>query len=83
MNVTFAAFGLAVLQGAPPPVHAEAVAGVLASCVAAGIVPAIHAHSGVDARARAGEGFRMVTCTSDAAILAIGGLNELGAARGT
>jgi len=67
----------------PPPVHAEAVAGVLASCVAAGIVPAIHAHSGVDARARAGEGFRMVTCTSDAAILAIGGLNELGAARGT
>ena len=24
MNVTFAVFGLAVLQGAPPPVHAEA-----------------------------------------------------------
>jgi len=66
----------------PPPVHAEAVAGVLASCVEAGIVPAIHAHSGIDARSRADEGFRMITCTSDAAILAVGGLNELGVARG-
>jgi 4-hydroxy-2-oxoheptanedioate aldolase len=67
----------------PPPVHAEAVAGVLRSCVAANIVPAIHAHSGADARIRADQGFRMVTCTSDAAILAVGGLNELGVARGS
>ncbi len=66
----------------PPAEHAEAVAGVMQSCVEAGIVPAIHAHSGLDARARADEGFRMVTCTSDAAILAIGGLNELRVARG-
>jgi 4-hydroxy-2-oxoheptanedioate aldolase len=74
--------GVPPLLPEPPAVHAEAVAAVRESCVAAGIVPAIHAHSGVDARARAAEGFRMVTCASDAAILAIGGLNELRAARG-
>jgi 4-hydroxy-2-oxoheptanedioate aldolase len=75
--------GVPPLLPEPPAEHAEAVAGVLQSCVEAGIVPAIHAHSGTDARARADEGFRMVTCTSDAAILAVGGLNELGIARAT
>lgn len=73
--------GVPPLLREPPPVHVEAVAGVRESCVAAGIVPAIHAHSGSDAKARAAEGFRMVTCTSDAAILAVGGLSELEIAR--
>jgi 4-hydroxy-2-oxoheptanedioate aldolase len=65
-----------------PPEHQPAVERVRDACNAAGIVPAIHSLNGADARLRAHQGFRMVTCTSDVGMLASGGLHELNAARG-
>jgi len=66
-----------------PPEHAEAVRRVLDACDAYGIVPAIHAYGGENARMRAEQGFKMVTVTADAAVLGFGSLRELGEARGT
>lgn len=77
---------LAISMGLPPmgeqpPEHAEAIALVQKTCEAKGIVPAIQAFSGAEAKQRAEQGFRMVTVTADAAILALGALAELGTAR--
>ncbi len=77
---------LALSLGLPPqfvgpPEHAEAVERIRKSCEAAGIVPAIHALNGAEAKMRAEQGFRMVTATADAALLAVGALTELGNAR--
>lgn len=77
---------LALSLGLPPmgfdaPEHIAAVDRVRTACETAGIVPAIHGQNGADAKMRAGQGFRMVTVTSDAALLAIGAITELGNAR--
>lgn len=64
-----------------PPEHQQAVERVRDACNAHGIVPAIHTLNGADARLRAQQGFRMITATSDAGMLASGGLHELGAAK--
>jgi 4-hydroxy-2-oxoheptanedioate aldolase len=69
--------------GERPPEHADAVATILAACDEAGIVPGIHSYGGADARARAAQGFKLVTVTADAAVLALGAMSELGAARAT
>lgn len=74
--------GLPPVFGEGPPEHSAAIERVRKACEAADIVPAIHAFSGTDAKARAAQGFRMVTVTADAALLAIGSLTELGTARG-
>jgi 4-hydroxy-2-oxoheptanedioate aldolase len=78
------AISLGFSPAAPrPPEHADAVAKILAVCDESGIVPGIHAYGGADARARAAQGFKMVTVTADAAVLAMGSRSELGAARAT
>src|SRR5207244_13110669 len=41
-----------------PPEHAEAVGRVLAACGTHGVVPAIHAYGGANARMRAEQGFK-------------------------
>jgi 4-hydroxy-2-oxoheptanedioate aldolase len=74
--------GLPPLLAEPVPEHFEATERVRAACEAAGIIPAIHALNGAEARDRAEQGFRMVTVTADAAALAMGSLGELGKARG-
>ena len=74
--------GLSPVFTDPPAQHAAAVDRIRTACEAARIVPGIHAHSGADAHRRAEQGFRMVTVTADASLLAIGSLTELGAARG-
>jgi 4-hydroxy-2-oxoheptanedioate aldolase len=66
-----------------PPEHADAVAKILAACDESGVVPGIHAYGGADARGRSAQGFKMVTVTADAAVLAMGSRSELGAARAT
>ena len=66
-----------------PPEHVEAVAAILRACETHGRIPAIHAYGGANARMRAEQGFRMVTVTADAAVLALGSLTELGTARGS
>jgi 4-hydroxy-2-oxoheptanedioate aldolase len=79
---------LALSLGLPPtvhepiPEHLAATERVRTACEAAGIIPAIHALSGAEARARADQGFRMVTVTADASAVAFGALTELGKARG-
>lgn len=73
--------GLPPMFAEPTPEHAGAIEKIQKTCESAGIVPAIHAFSGADAKARAEQGFRMVTVTADAALLAIGSLTELGTAR--
>jgi 4-hydroxy-2-oxoheptanedioate aldolase len=65
-----------------PAEHAEAVARVREACEKNGLVPAIHAYGGANAKMRADQGFRMVTVTADAAVLSLGSLNELRVARG-
>jgi len=75
--------GLSPTATEHPAEHVEAVERVLATCAAHGIVPAIHAYGGKNARMRADQGFKMVTVTADAAVLALGSLNELGTARAT
>jgi 4-hydroxy-2-oxoheptanedioate aldolase len=69
-------------MGEQPPEHAEAIARVLKVCQANSTIPAIQAFSGAEAKQRAEQGFRMVTVTADAAILAVGAISELGHARG-
>ncbi len=64
-----------------PPEHHQAVERVRDACIAAGVIPAIHTLNGADAKARASQGFRLITCTSDAGMLAAGALHELGVAR--
>jgi 4-hydroxy-2-oxoheptanedioate aldolase len=64
-----------------PAEHVEAVARVRTACEAAGIVPGIHTYNGADAKARAEQGFRMVTVCADASLLGIGALTELTAAK--
>jgi 4-hydroxy-2-oxoheptanedioate aldolase len=66
-----------------PPEHAEAVGRILKACETNGVTPAIHAYNGQNARMRADQGFKMVTVTADAGLLAAGARNELGIARGT
>jgi 4-hydroxy-2-oxoheptanedioate aldolase len=66
-----------------PPEHVEAVAMVLRACETHDRVPAIHAYGGANARMRADQGFKMVTVTADAPVLALGFLSELGIARGS
>lgn len=68
-------------QAERPAEHAEAIERVRAACERAGIVPAVHAMNGAEAKQRSEQGFRMVTVTADAALLAIGALTELAAAR--
>lgn len=68
-------------MGEHPPEHDEAIVGVVKVCEASGVVPGIQAFSGAEAKRRAEQGFRMVTVTADAAILALGSLTELGGAR--
>jgi 4-hydroxy-2-oxoheptanedioate aldolase len=65
------------------PEHIEAVDRVLVACSDHGIVPAIHAYGGANARMRADQGFKVVTVTADAAVLAAGARAELGIARAT
>jgi 4-hydroxy-2-oxoheptanedioate aldolase len=63
--------------------HASAVAAVREACGRAGVFPAIHTSGGADARRRLGEGFRMVSLPTDAALL-LGALQrELAAVRGS
>ncbi|QYJ16033.1 2-dehydro-3,6-dideoxy-6-sulfogluconate aldolase [Rubrobacter xylanophilus DSM 9941] len=59
----------------------RAVGRIREACEDAGIVPGIHCFSGEEARRRAEEGFRLVTVTSDAALLREGARRELAAAR--
>ena len=74
--------GLQPTRGAPPPPeHAAAVERIRISCEQAGIVPGIHCYNGAGAKARADEGFRLVTVCADASLLALGGATELAAAR--
>jgi 4-hydroxy-2-oxoheptanedioate aldolase len=75
--------GLSPTTMEQPPEHAEAVGRVLVACSDHSIVPAIHAYGGANAKMRSDQGFKMVTVTADAAVLAIGSLRELGVARGT
>lgn len=78
---------LAISLGVDPagragsPEHAGAVEHIRAACEEAGIIPAIHAYGGVEARQRAEQGFRMVTVTADAVLLAVGARTELEKAR--
>ena len=65
----------------PSPEHAAAVERIRTACERAGIVPGIHCYNGAGAKARADEGFRLVTVCADATLLAIGGSAELAAAR--
>lgn len=67
--------------GEQPAEHTEALLRVVKACEANGITPGIQAFSGAEAKLRAEQGFRMVTVTADAAILALGSLTELGQAR--
>lgn len=74
------AVSLGVEQGSDE--HARAVARIREACEGAGVVPGIHTYDGSSGRARAEEGFRMVTIAADMALLAGGALRELGEARG-
>lgn len=72
---------LSLSLGAGPGELERAVGRIRAACEEAGIVPGVHCSSGEEARRRAAEGFRLVTVTSDAALLREGARRELAAAR--
>lgn len=63
------------------PEHAAAIERIRSACERAGIVPGIHCYNGAGAKARAEEGFRLVTVCADASLVALGGSSELAAAR--
>lgn len=73
--------GLAPM-GEQPSEHTDALLRVVKACEVNAITPGIQAFSGAEAKLRAEQGFRMITVTADAAILALGALTELGQARG-
>jgi len=64
-----------------PEAVMEAIARVPPVCRAAGIVPGMHAGSGVLAAELVGLGFRMVTLMSDTGLLGTGAARDLAAAR--
>lgn len=74
--------GYSPMGGEQPAEHAEAIEHVRQACERNGIVPAIQVMNGAQAAERAKQGFKMVTIVADAALLAIGSITELGAARG-
>ena len=61
--------------------HVDAIETIRAACERAGIVAGIQCRDGAQAKARADEGFRLVTAVSDAGLLATGAITELGHAR--
>ena len=75
--------GLALGLAAPGdrPRLREVVSAVVARAVAAGVPVGVHAYSGVDAAAWAGEGTTIVTATVDVTVLADGVREQLAAAR--
>lgn len=80
---------LALALGIPPdrggshPAHGEAIARILTTCRRRGVTPGIQCPDGVSARARAEQGFRMVSVGNDMATLRRGLAAELATARGS
>lgn len=62
--------------------HADALDHVRRACEAHGVIPGIHTSGGAAARAQLDAGFRMVTVSTDAALLRAAATAELAAARG-
>jgi 4-hydroxy-2-oxoheptanedioate aldolase len=78
---------LAISLGLEPtahddPRHVAAVERIRGACESAGIVAGVHTYSGQVARARAEQGFRLVTACADARLLASSAAQELAVARG-
>jgi 2-keto-3-deoxy-L-rhamnonate aldolase RhmA len=73
--------GTSWLRRPRPEEVMAAIGRVPAACRDAGIVPGMHAGSGVLAADLAGMGFRMITLMSDAGLLASGATRDLAAAR--
>lgn len=75
------ALGVAPDQGGSHPAHGEAIARILATCLRRGVTPGIQCPDGVSARARAEQGFQMVSVGNDMATLRRGLAAELAIAR--
>jgi 2-keto-3-deoxy-L-rhamnonate aldolase RhmA len=73
---------MGLAPGADNPELEAAIESVRLTCAAAGVVPAIHATDGDDARRRLDAGFAMVTCGTDILLFRRTMAEHLGIARG-
>lgn len=75
--------GMSPAEASQSTVHADALATIRTVALRHGIVAGLHCTSGPAARARAAEGFTMLTAGADLGILAAGAARTLADARGT